>query len=154
MEYGIATVSEKGFFARIIQLFTWSKWNHVVLYINTTWYKDVIVEMNDEGIQMYDFKSYCKGRNIRIHKNTPKLDTRKALHFIFKNKEKKYDYLKTLFFFFKSKDVNSKDKWNCVEFIEAIFKDQDVILFNGEKLTPGQINKRLSSEEDLIFIDR
>ena len=154
MEYGIATVSEKGFFARIIQLVTMSKWNHVVLYINTKWYKNVIVEMNDDGIQMYDFDEYSKNRDIVIHKNTPKLDTRKALHFIFKNKERKYDYLKTIFFFFKSKDVNSKKKWNCIELVEAIFKDQNIILFDGEKLTPGQINKRLSSSEDLIFLNK
>lgn len=154
MEYGIATVSEKGFFARVIQLFTRSKWNHVVLYINTTWYKNVIVEMNSEGIQMYDFESYCKNRDIVIHRNTPKLDTRKALHFIFKNKEKKYDYLKTFLFFFSSKDVDNKDKWNCIEFVEAIFKDQDIILFDGDKLTPGQINKRLSSKEDLKYLDK
>lgn len=154
MEYGIATVSEKGFFARIIQLVTMSKWNHVVLYVNTKWYKNVIVEMNADGVQIHDFDSYSKNRDIVIHKNTPKLDTRKALHFIFKNKERKYDYLKTIFFFFKSKDVNSKKKWNCIELVEAIFKDQDIILFDGEKLTPGQINERLSSQEDLKYLNK
>ena len=154
MEYGIATVSEKSLFARLIQLFTWSKWNHVALYVNVSPYNNVIVEMNNHGIQLFEFEKYSRGRDIRIHKNTPEIDLRKALSFIFSNMDRKYDYLKTIFFFFKPKDIDSEKKWNCIEFIEAIFKDQGIDLFNGEKLTPGQINKRLSSDEDLIFLKK
>ena len=55
MEYAIVTVSEKTFFARLIQLFTWSKWNHVAFYIKSFYLngieqKDVIAEINSEVV--------------------------------------------------------------------------------------------------------
>ena len=152
MEYAIVTVSEKSLFARLIQFFSRSKWNHVALYIDGYGYNKVIVEMNFHGIRMYSFEEYCKNRDITLHKNTPKISLRTALHFIIKNENRKYDILRTIFFFFKFKDVNSKDKWNCIEFIEELFRYQGVELFDGKKLTPGQINKELSSDEDLIFL--
>jgi len=154
MEYGIVTVSEKKLFARIIQLFTFSKWNHVALYINTGIYKNLIVEMNSKGLNLYRLEEYKKNKDIQIHKNTPKIDIKKSLIFISKNKNKKYDYLKTFLFFYRKKDVQSENKWNCIEFIEKIFMDQGIDLFNGKNLTPGQINKQLSSEEDLTFLDK
>ncbi|MBA94815.1 MAG: hypothetical protein CMP21_03550 [Rickettsiales bacterium] len=153
MEYAIVTVSQKTFFSRLIQLFTWSKWNHVAFYINKYNYRGVIAEVNFNGVQFFSLKEYCKDKDVRIHKNTPNIkDLRQTLHFIFKNKNKKYDFFRTLFFFYKKKNIDDKSKWNCIEFIEEIFRDQGVELFNGEKLTPGQINKRLSSDEDLIFL--
>lgn len=152
MEYAIVTVSEKTLFARAIQFFSRSKWNHVALYINFGSYKDVIVELNQNGVQFFELEGYCKNKDVRIHKNTPKINIRRALHFVFKNMNRKYDYMRTLFFFFRFKDINNKEKWNCIEFVEAIFKDQNIDLFNKEKLTPGQINQRLSSDEDLLFL--
>jgi len=152
MEYGIVTVSEKKLFARIIQLFTWSKWNHVAFYFNHNSYKNIIIEMNSNGIQLFELEKYVKGKDVRIHKNTPKVDMRKILAFVFKNMHRKYDYWRTLFFFYKRKDINDYSKWNCIEFVEEMFKDQGIDLFNGEKLTPGQINKKLSSDEDLLFL--
>ena len=152
MEYGIATISEKTLFARLIQLFSWSKWNHVAFYIDGYGYNKVIVEMNLYGVRMFSFEEYSKNRDIVIHKNTPKINLRKALHFIIKNQNRKYDFLRTIFFFFKPKDINNKKRWNCIEFIVELFKHQGVELFDGKKLTPGQINKELSSDEDLIFL--
>lgn len=154
MECKIITVSEKSLFARLIQLFTLSKWNHVALYINGYGYNDVVVEMNLYGIRFYDFKEYCKNRDIVKHEKTPKINLRHAIHFILKNQERKYDLLRTVFFFLKSRDVNNKKRWNCIEFIEELFRQQNIELFNGEKLTPGQINKKLSSPEDLIFLNK
>lgn len=154
MEYGIVTVSEKSFIARVIQLITLSKWNHVAFYLNGYGYNDVIVEVNFNGVEFFHIDAYRKNKDIVIHKNTPKLDLKKALHFIIRNQDRKYDFLKTLFFFYKPKDINNKDKWNCIEFVEAIFKNQNIELFDGKKITPGQINKQLSSEEDLTFLDK
>lgn len=154
MEYGIVTVSEKSFIARVIQLITLSKWNHVAFYLNGYGYNDVIVEVNFNGVEFFHIDAYRKNKNIVIHKNTPKLDLKKALHFIIRNQDRKYDFLKTLFFFYKPKDINNKDKWNCIEFVEAIFKNQNIELFDGKKITPGQINKQLSSKEDLIFLGK
>lgn len=156
MEYAIVTVSEKTFFARLIQLFTWSKWNHVAFYIKSFYLngieqKDVIAEINLKGINLYSLKSYTKNKKIRLHKKTPKINLGRALGFIMRNKHREYDFLRTIFFFYKSKDVNSKEKWNCIEFVEEIFRDQGIELFDGKKLTPAQINKKLSSEEDLEF---
>lgn len=155
MEYAIVTVSEKSLFARLIQLFTWSKWNHVAFYIksfylNGVQQKDVIVEINLKGVNFYSLKSYAKNKTVRLHKKTPKINLGQALGFIMKNKHRKYDFLRTIFFFYKPKDLNSQDKWNCIEFVEEIFRDQDIELFD-RKLTPAQINKLLSSEEDLEF---
>ncbi len=152
MEYGIVTVSEKSLFARLIQLFTRSKWNHVAFYFNHNSYKNIIIEMNGNGIQLFELEKYIKSKDVRIHRNTPKIDLRKTLSFVFKNMHRKYDLIRTVFFFYKRKDINDYSKWNCVEFIEEMFKDQGIELFDGEKLTPGQINKRLSSDEDLIFL--
>lgn len=154
MEYGIVTVSEKSFIARVIQLITLSKWNHVAFYLNGYGYNDVIVEVNFNGVEFFHIDAYRKNKDIVIHKNTPKLDLKKALHFIIRNQDRKYDFLKTLFFFYKPKDINNKDKWNCIEFVEAIFKNQNIELFDGKKITPGQINKQLSSKEDLIFLGK
>lgn len=154
MEYGIVTVSEKSFIARVIQLITLSKWNHVAFYLNGYGYNDVIVEVNFNGVEFFHIDAYRKNKDIVIHKNTPKLDLKKALHFIIRNQDRKYDFLKTLFFFYRPKDINNKDKWNCIEFVEAIFKNQNIELFDGKKITPGQINKQLSSEEDLTFLDK
>ncbi len=151
MKYAIVTVSEKSLTAKLIQFLTLSKWNHVAFYINDYGYNDIIVEINFKGIDFYSFEEYCKNRDVVLHKKTPKINLRKALHFIIKNRDKKYDFLKTLFFFYKSKNIDDKKKWNCVEFIEEIFKDQNINLFEGKKLTPGQINQQLSSEEDLFF---
>ena len=108
--------------------------------------------MNGNGIQLFELEKYIKGKDVRIHRNTPKIDLRKILSFVFKNMHRKYDLIRTVFFFYKRKDINDYSKWNCIEFIEEMFKDQGIELFNGEKLTPGQINKRLSSDEDLIFL--
>jgi|TARA_B100000073_G_C23633533_1_gene533567 hypothetical protein len=152
MEYGIVTVSEKTLFARVIQFFTRSKWNHVAFYINGYGYNKVIAEMNLQGVRLYSLEEYCKNKDVVIHKNTPEISLRTALHFIIKNEDRKYDFLRTIFFFFKPKDINNKKKWNCIEFVEELFKYQGVELFDGKKLTPGQINKELSSDEDLIFL--
>ena len=156
MEYAIVTVSEKSLFARLIQLFTWSKWNHVAFYIKSFYLngveqKDVIAEINLKGVNLYSLKSYSKNKTVRLHKKTPKINLGRALGFIIRNKHRKYDFLRTVFFFYKPKDLNSREKWNCIEFVEEIFKDQGVELFDGKKLTPAQINKKLSSEEDLEF---
>ena len=156
MEYAIVTVSEKSLFARLIQLFTWSKWNHVAFYIksfylNGVQQKDTIVEINLKGVNFYSLESYSKNKTVRLHKNTPKINLGKALGFIIGNKHRKYDFLRTIFFFYKPKDLNSQEKWNCIEFVEEIFRDQGIELFDGKKLTPSQINKQLSSEEDLEF---
>lgn len=154
MEYGIVTVSEKSFIARVIQLITLSKWNHVAFYLNGYGYDNVIVEVNFNGVEFFHIDAYRKNKDIVIHKNTPKLDLKKVLLFIIKNQNKKYDFLRTIFFMFKDKNVNDKDKWNCIEFVEEIFKNQGIELFDGKKITPGQINKQLSSKEDLIFLGK
>ena len=156
MEYGIVTVSHKNLLSRIIHLVTGSKWDHVAFYIKSFYIdgihkKDTIVEINVNGIQLHSIKDYQKGKDIVIHRKTPQIILGKALGFIVKNKNRKYDFLRTFLFFYKSKDVNSKDSWNCIEFIEELFKDQGIKLFDGEKLTPGQINKKLSSHEDTII---
>ena len=57
------------------------------------------------------------------------------------------DYVEVTFG--KNKKIEVKDF--CIEFLEEIFKDQGVELFDGKKLTPAQINKKLSSDEDLEF---
>lgn len=159
MEYGIVTVSHKNLLSRIIHLVTGSKWDHVAFYIKSFYIdgihkKDTIVEINVNGIQLHSIKDYQKGKDIVIHRKTPQIILGKALGFIVKNKNRKYDFLRTFLFFYKSKDVNSKDSWNCIEFIEELFKDQGIKLFDGEKLTPGQINKKLSSHEDTIISNK
>lgn len=156
MEYAIVTVSEKSLFGRLVQLFTLSKWNHVAFYIksfylNGVQQKDVIFEINLRGVNFYSLEDYSKNKIVRLHKNTPKINLGKALGFIMINKHRKYDFLRTIFFFYKPKDLNSKEKWNCIEFVEEIFRDQGIELFDGKKLTPAQINKLLSSEEDMEF---
>jgi len=156
MEYGIVTVSHKKLLPRIIQIVTGSKWDHVAFYIKSFYIngvhkKDTIVEMNANGIQLHSLEKYREGKDIVIHRKTPEINLGKALGFIVTNKNRKYDFWRTLFFFFKSKDVNSKDSWNCIEFIEELFRDQGIDPFEGKKLTPGQINKKLSSGRDIII---
>lgn len=136
MQYGIATVSEKGLLKSLGQLIGLSKWNKVTFYmrkfyINGVKMSDIIMEIGSNGIKYHNLEEYRKGRDIVIHKNTPKISAGRALGFISNNKE--------------------NISWSCTEFIENIFKDQGVRLFEGKKLTPGQINKKLSSKEDIII---
>ena len=156
MQYGIVTISHKNLLSRIIQFFTGSKWDHVAFYIKRFFMdgvekKDTIVEINLGGVQLHSLETYKKDKDIVIHKNTPKINLGQALGFIVTNRHKRYDFLRTLFFFYKSKDVNSKETWNCIEFVEELFRDQGIELFEGKKLTPGQINKKLSSKDDIII---
>ena len=136
MQYGIATVSEKSLLKSLGQLIGLSKWNKVTFYmkkfyINGVEMNDIIMEIGSNGIKYHNLEDYRKGRDIVIHKNTPKISAGKALGFVSNNKENK--------------------SWSCTEFIENIFKDQGVQLFEGKKLTPGKINKKLSSKEDIII---
>ena len=156
MQYGIVTISHKNLLSRIIQFFTGSKWDHVAFYIKRFFMdgvekKDTIVEINLGGVQLHSLETYKKDKDIVIHKNTPKINLGKALGFIVSNRHKRYDFLRTLFFFYRPKDVNSKETWNCIEFIEELFRHQGIELFEGKKLTPGQINKKLSSKDDIII---
>ena len=79
MKYGIVTVSDKGIVSKIIQLLTFSKWNHVAFYINDYGYSDIIVEMNFNGIQFFEREGYCKDKDVIIHKNTPKISLRREI---------------------------------------------------------------------------
>ena len=156
MQYGIVTISHKNLLSRIIQFFTGSKWDHTAFYIKRFFMdgvekKDTIVEINLGGVQLHSLETYKKDKDIVIHKNTPEINLGKALGFIVRNRNKRYDFLRTLFFFYRPKGVNSKESWNCIEFIEELFKDQGIELFEGKKLTPGQINKKLSSKDDIII---
>jgi len=136
MQYGIATVSEKGLLKSLGQLIGLSKWNKVTFYmkkfyINGVEMVDIIMEIGSNGIKYHNLDEYSKGRDIVIHKNTPKISAGKVLGFVSNNRE--------------------NTSWSCVEFIDNIFKDQGIKLLEGEKLTPGQINKKLSSKEDIII---
>jgi len=136
----------KGLVGWLVRWFTWSKWNHVDINIDGTYY----AAQEGKGV----FRNDGKVENVLDMDTIQILDTaRNKQHletFLKYQLDKEYDWHGILGFILR-KGIDNKDKWFCSELIATALNKIGYQFPEPFKVSPGSLFKMLDASNNHLY---